>query len=112
MKDTLLNTLLKLVFYLLLLITSVTTSFGQDYFIETTFPTSGVNRFSVCGGDRTINVKLTNTSGVTLTNDTLTFSFPVGFDYTSGTLSGTGVTEVDTTAPSFAFTQRGSRRYS
>ena len=82
----------------------MTASFGQDYFIETTFPSSGINRFSVCGGERTINVKLTNTSSSTLTNDTLTFDFPVGFDYSAGTLSGTGVSEVDTIIPSFAFT--------
>ena len=105
---TMKHILIKLLFYLILFTSSVTTSFGQDYFIETTFPTVGVDRFSVCGGDRTINVRLTNTSSNTLTNDTLNFTFPVGFDYTAGSLTGTGITEVDTTAPSFAFTNVGA----
>jgi hypothetical protein len=98
------NILAQTLFYLILFLSTINNIIGQDYFIETTLPTSGLNRFSVCGGKRTITVKLTNISSSTLTKDTLTFVLPKGFDYSAGTLTGAGVTEADTSAPSFAFT--------
>ncbi|MGB0983837.1 MAG: SdrD B-like domain-containing protein [Saprospiraceae bacterium] len=76
---------------------------AQDYFIEATFPTIGGDRFSVCGGERTITIKLTNTSGGTLSNNNISFVLPQGFDYTGGSLTGTGVSEVDISTPSFSF---------
>ena len=100
MKNITIKSILPLVILTMILSTSLV---AQDFFIEATFPTTGLDRFSVCGGNRTITVKLTNTSSNTITNDTITFLLPAGFDYSSGSVTGGGVTEVDTTAPSFTF---------
>lgn len=81
---------------------------AQDFYVETSFETSGSGRFSVCGGEREISVRLSNISTNTLLNDTITFELPTGFDYSSGSLnivSGAGLAEVDTTVPSFAIAQ-------
>lgn len=73
---------------LLIILFVFSIGYTQDLQIDLTLTSVGDDRFSVCGGERPVVVKLTNISGETLTDGsfTLDLSNVLGIEYT-GTVS-------------------------
>ncbi|MGB3948511.1 MAG: PKD domain-containing protein [Bacteroidia bacterium] len=58
------------------------------------------SQLTVCSEAKTFTISIYNPSPFLLTNDTLKLTLPVGIEYQQGTITGTGVSELNISAPS------------
>lgn len=68
---------------------------GNTISITSTVPT----QITVCGEAKTFTVSIYNPSPFPVTNDTLKINMPMGISYQAGSVSGTGVSEVNISNP-------------
>ena len=68
---------------------------GGTISITSTVP----NQITVCGEAKAFTVSIYNPSPFSVTNDTLKITMPVGISYQAGSVSGTGVSELNISTP-------------
>ena len=73
---------------------------GSNFNVTIDVPQSGIDRFSVCGPEKTITVTVENLIADTIANIDATFNLLPGFFYVPGTLVG-NATIVNATTPTF-----------